>query len=1051
MNRTTRISRWLLLATAAVPLVGLAQVAPDVAWTTTGLAASSLPTTEYTANGAYLLVQGGGTLQVYKTSKNALSWSRAIGIGVNAALSTDSAYVLVPTATGAVRLSVTTGNVVDTLTAAGLTGTPVAVSQFGAYIAVVTDTKAFVYSYPSMTAVTSFNTNGGAAFTPSMGSLRGGTNNPTLLVESNTAGTKAFVAKTGVAITSSSALPLATYRSGTNASIYGLDSFSNGNHHLYATNTSPVSSGELSGFFSSGTGGYVSNTLNLGGSVENTGTYLGIPTRESGSQHEVLYFVNRTDGTVASIADLNITFPTSSGAAGVRFNPQASSFVVYGLYPSASAFAYVYSYDPSTLAVSGPTPLIGGMAGTIEGHAPSAAITHGTSSGVPVTIDVAADGAATTAGTTVRASEDGSGAYALPYTTASGGTNSSVASSPSGARIAIVGNTSVKLVDVSTGAELASAALVTNAVTFIDESTIYTGTKVLTYNGTSTLGSTNSGLALSKPVASPSGAHVLGYDSSAGTLDITDGAVSAASATRSLSVPSGYGWIGENVVWATFTATTSTTVTTTVRFFDLTFAGPSGRKTRTVTFTRSAGTETWGATVSPDGLWIASWYTSGNGASTPVTGTLHFESALNAADRITDVAPVALASGITAASFSGDSSKFEYSASDGTFESLWVPIWIKSVTFSPTSVFGGNNGTATIQLTREANKAVVVSLGVSSTNLVLSSGTKTIGAGLSSVKVIVGTLGVSAQTTESLTATYNGDSVSGNLILRTPRVHSITFSPSTVTGGTSSTATVTIDGKAPPASDVTIPIVSGSTSATVPASVTIPMGTNSTTFTVNTTPVTTNTTAAITAKLPNGNRTANLTILAPTITSFTVDTQSLTGGEVAYATLNFSGPLAGDTNITVTSSNTSAIGSQTVLVPGGSTTFSYFIDTNAVLSNQTGITLTATLGSSTKIVNMTVKAPVMDFFGVDLTSVVGGDTIHATVGLTGIAPAGLNYSIVSSDTSAINSVSGTFDVGESSMVIPIATSTVSSSKTVTLTITIGSVTKHVNVNEFRLP
>jgi hypothetical protein len=74
-----------------------------------------------------------------------------------------------------------------------------------------------------------------------------------------------------------------------------------------------------------------------------------------------------------------------------------------------------------------------------------------------------------------------------------------------------------------------------------------------------------------------------------------------------------------------------------------------------------------------------------------------------------------------------------------------------------------------------------------------------------------------------------------------------TFSPSTVPGGTSSTGTVALAGPAPPGGAV-VSILNGSPSvATTPATVTIPAGQTSATFTVTTTAVSATTYVSINA------------------------------------------------------------------------------------------------------------------------------------------------------------------------------------------------------------
>jgi hypothetical protein len=89
-------------------------------------------------------------------------------------------------------------------------------------------------------------------------------------------------------------------------------------------------------------------------------------------------------------------------------------------------------------------------------------------------------------------------------------------------------------------------------------------------------------------------------------------------------------------------------------------------------------------------------------------------------------------------------------------------------------------------------------------------------------------------------------------------VASLSLNPTTVTGGNSSTGTVTLTAVAPAAT--TVAIASNNAAATVPNSVVVPAGSSSRTFSVTTTQVQATTSAVITASLNDTSRSATLTI-----------------------------------------------------------------------------------------------------------------------------------------------------------------------------------------------
>jgi hypothetical protein len=113
---------------------------------------------------------------------------------------------------------------------------------------------------------------------------------------------------------------------------------------------------------------------------------------------------------------------------------------------------------------------------------------------------------------------------------------------------------------------------------------------------------------------------------------------------------------------------------------------------------------------------------------------------------------------------------------------------------------------------------------------------------------------------------------------------SVGLSPSAVTGGATSTGTVTLSGPAP--GSVTVNLASSVSSATVPASVTIGAGSNSATFNVGTSAVATSTPVTITASYGGATKTGSLTVNPPTGTPAGTYTLTVTGtsGNLTHST-----------------------------------------------------------------------------------------------------------------------------------------------------------------------
>ncbi len=113
-----------------------------------------------------------------------------------------------------------------------------------------------------------------------------------------------------------------------------------------------------------------------------------------------------------------------------------------------------------------------------------------------------------------------------------------------------------------------------------------------------------------------------------------------------------------------------------------------------------------------------------------------------------------------------------------------------------------------------------------------------------------------------------------------PTVSALTLNPSSVTGGSASTGTVTLTTRVQSAT--TVQLTSNSASARVPASVTVAAGASTAKFSISTTQVSTATSARITASANATSRAATLTINAPSTTT-TADTVSLNRAEYERA------------------------------------------------------------------------------------------------------------------------------------------------------------------------
>lgn len=263
-----------------------------------------------------------------------------------------------------------------------------------------------------------------------------------------------------------------------------------------------------------------------------------------------------------------------------------------------------------------------------------------------------------------------------------------------------------------------------------------------------------------------------------------------------------------------------------------------------------------------------------------------------------------------------------------------------ALTLAPESVVGGSSviGTVTLNAPVFLSDAVVELSSANSAATVPA--TVTIKAGKARATFTVNTSAVTTDTTGTISATYNGDTLSTNLDVKPIALDALTLSPSSVYGGTSVVGTVTLNGKAP-TGGTDVRLSSDNWAAMPPASIKIAEGTTTKNFTITTVPVATIITGAIKAAYGASKASAKLTVKPNGVKSFTLSPARVVGGKNATGTVTLLSPAISDTTVTFTSSNSGAVPAPaSITIPTGSLTGTVTIPTNA----------------TTKIVSATISA-----------------------------------------------------------------------------------------------
>ncbi len=357
---------------------------------------------------------------------------------------------------------------------------------------------------------------------------------------------------------------------------------------------------------------------------------------------------------------------------------------------------------------------------------------------------------------------------------------------------------------------------------------------------------------------------------------------------------------------------------------------------------------------------------------------------------------------------------------------------IQSLSTTPAAVTGGSNSTATVLLAGAAPAGgAVVALASSNTGAASVPASVTVPANATSATFTVSSHPVATSTAVMLTATYNGTATT-TLTVNAPWVNSVAVSPASVTGGISSTGTVTLSGLAP-AGGLVVAISDNNSAATVPASVTIAANATTAAFSITTKTVTASTPVTITATANGTAPTTILTVVPIALSSVSVSPTSVLEGASSTGTVTLNGPApAGGAVITLAANSAATSLPASVTVPANATSVTFTI-TTASVSAATTSTITATYNSGNKTATLVVN-PWLALVSLSPTSLTGGTPSTGTVTVNGAAPAGgIKVSLASNSASATLPATVTVAPGKTTATVTISTTSVTATTTATIT------------------
>jgi hypothetical protein len=370
---------------------------------------------------------------------------------------------------------------------------------------------------------------------------------------------------------------------------------------------------------------------------------------------------------------------------------------------------------------------------------------------------------------------------------------------------------------------------------------------------------------------------------------------------------------------------------------------------------------------------------------------------------------------------------------------------LTGLSVSPSSVPGGTPSTGRVMLGSAApSGGATVDLGSNLPGSASVPATVTVPAGATSATFEVTTFPVD-NTTVQLSATLGDTTQFAALsITRSASVapSALSLNPTTVVGGNSSTGTVTLNAAAPSGGTV-VTLSDDSAVAGVPASVTLPAGATSRTFTVTTSAVTAQTQVVVSAAAGGVTRTATLTVNTPSPAAPTP--QSPANGATAVAqpvTLDWS-DVPNATRYEVRVDDSSPMSAPFVANPTITTSQ---VTLNGLPGRQLWWRVRAqnaagVFGPFSTMRSFTPQAapssaPSLSSFALSPTSVTGGASSTGTVTLAAPAPSGgTEVSLTSSNAAVSLPASVTVPGGQATASFTASTSSVTTQTSVTVTAT----------------
>jgi probable HAF family extracellular repeat protein len=256
---------------------------------------------------------------------------------------------------------------------------------------------------------------------------------------------------------------------------------------------------------------------------------------------------------------------------------------------------------------------------------------------------------------------------------------------------------------------------------------------------------------------------------------------------------------------------------------------------------------------------------------------------------------------------------------------------LAGLTLTPSTIPGGKLSTVRVNLTGPAPASgAIVKLASSNPAIApVPSSIEVLGAGITRALNIIPKV-VAVPTPVVISATYGAQTRNVTLTVIPPVLGTLYLTPTTIIGGCGTSAGKVVLTGAAPAMGAVVTLSNSNTAASLPASVVVPPGGTSKSFTVTTQLLTALRYGTVTAQYGSVSKTLKLTVRPIGVRSLTLTPNPVVGGNGVRGTVILEcGAAPGSALVTFSSSNTAiaAPTASTITIPAGSTTGSFSVRT----------------------------------------------------------------------------------------------------------------------------